>query len=95
MLGQAVVQLTYEGRTCKQPIYIIEGLKNNPLELPVITALQLLTKVESIQPGNVQKCFPELFQGLGTLKGDYQIQLKPDAKPYALYTATNTTPHKS
>ena len=89
MLGQAVVQLTYEGRTCKQPIYIIEGLKNNLLGLPAITALQLLTKVESIQPGNVQKSFPELFQGLGTLKGDYQIQLKPDAKPYALYTARN------
>ena len=89
MLGQAVVQLTYEGRSCKQPIYIIEGLKNNLLGLPVITALQLLTKVESIQPGYVQKSFPKLFQGLGTLKGDYQIQLKPDAKPYALYTARN------
>ena len=86
VLGQAVVQLTYEGRTCKQPIYITEGLKNNLLGLPAITALQLLTKVESIQPGNVQK---RLFQGLGTLKGDYQIQLKPDAKPYALYTARN------
>ena len=89
VLGQAVVQLTYEGRTCKQPIYITEGLKNNLLGLPAITALQLLTKVESIQPGNVQKSFPELFQGLGTLKGDYQIQLKPDAKPYALCTARN------
>ena len=89
VLGQAVVQLTYEGRTCKQPIYILEGLKNNLLGLPAITALQLLTKVESIQPGNVQKSFPELFQGLGTLKGDYQIQLKPDAIPYALYTARN------
>ena len=55
VLGQAVVQLTYEGRTCKQPIYIIEGLKNNLLGLPAITALQLLTKVESIQPGNVPK----------------------------------------
>ena len=89
VLGQAVVQLTYEGRTWKQPIYIIVGLKNNLLGLPAITALQLLTKVESIQPGNAQKSFPELFQGLGTLKGDYQIQLKPDPKPYALYTARN------
>ena len=33
--------------------------------------------------------FPKLFQGLGTLKGDYQIQLKPDAKPFALYTSRN------
>ena len=26
---------------------------------------------------------------MATLKGDYQIELKPDAKPYALYTARN------
>ena len=89
VLGQAVVNLTSEGRSCKQPIYVIGDLKNDLLGLPAITALQLLTKVDSVQPGNVQQSFPKLFQGLGTLKGDYHIQLKPDAKPYALYTARN------
>ena len=89
MLGQAVVHLTSEGRSCKQPIYVIGDLKNDLLGLPAITALQLLTKVDSVQSGNVQQSFPKLFQGLGTLKGDYHIQLKPDAKPYALYTARN------
>ena len=84
MLVQAVVQLTYEGRSRKQPIYVLEDLKNNLLRLPVITALQLLT-IESIQTKNVQQGFLKLFHGLGTLKGDYHIQLKPDAKPYALY----------
>ena len=87
MVGKAIVQLTSEGRSCKQPIYVIKDLKNNLLGLPAIAALQLLTKVDSIQSGNIQQSFPKLFQGLGTLKGDYQIQLKPDAKPYALYTA--------
>lgn len=43
------------------------------LGLPGITALQLITKVDSIQSRNVQKGFPKLFWGLGTLKGDYQI----------------------
>ena len=91
VLGQAVVQLTYEGRSCKQPIYVIKDLKNNLriLGLPAITALQLLTKVDSVQTKNVQQSFLKLFRGLGTLKGDYQMQLKPDAKPYALYTARN------
>ena len=84
MLVQAVVQLTYEGRSRKQPIYVLEDLKNNLLRLPVITALQLLT-IESVQTKNVQQGFLKLFHGLGTLKGDYHIQLKPDAKPYALY----------
>ena len=77
VLGQATIQLTYNGRSCQQPIYVIKDLKNNLLGLPAITALQLLIKVDSIQTGNVQQSFPKLFQGLGTLKGDYQIELKP------------------
>ena len=40
VLGQAVVQLTYKGSSCKQPIYIIEDLKNNLLGLPALTVLQ-------------------------------------------------------
>ena len=82
MLGQAVVYLTSEGRSCKRPIYVIGDLKNDLLGLSAIT-------VDSVQPGNVQQSFPKLFQGLGTLKGDNHIQLKPHAKPYALYTVRN------
>lgn len=33
-----------------------------------------------------QRKFPKIFQGLGTLSGDYHIQLHPDAKPHALFT---------
>ena len=33
--------------------------------------------------------YPALFTGLGTLKGDYEIQLKPDAKPHSIFTARN------
>jgi len=29
---------------------------------------------------------PELFQGLGTIEGEYNIVLKHDTKPYALST---------
>uniref|UniRef100_A0A5S6QFE8 RNA-directed DNA polymerase n=1 Tax=Trichuris muris TaxID=70415 RepID=A0A5S6QFE8_TRIMR len=32
----------------------------------------------------VRKEFPELFDGLGLLEGEYNIQLKADAKPHAL-----------
>ena len=61
VLGQAVVHLTSEGRSSKQPIYVIGDLKNDLLVLPAITALQLLTKVDIVQPGNVQQSFPKLF----------------------------------
>ena len=36
-----------------------------------------------------QENLPKVFQGLGTLSGDYQIQLRPDAKPHALFTPSN------
>ena len=34
-----------------------------------------------------EKKFPKVFQGLGTLPGDYHIQLKPDVQPFTLFTA--------
>jgi len=35
----------------------------------------------------LQQNFPSLFTGLGTRQNKYDIRLKPDAKPFALYTA--------
>ena len=35
----------------------------------------------------LQQSFPSLFTGLGTRQNKYDIKLKPDAKPFALYTA--------
>ena len=43
--------------------------------------MQLDTIVE-----NIPDQFPDLFKGLGTMKGQYTIKLKPGAKPFALYT---------
>ena len=35
----------------------------------------------------IAKQFPELFHGLGKTKGEYEIKLKPNAKPYSLFSA--------
>ena len=32
------------------------------------------------------KRFPKVFQGLGTLAGEYEIRLHPDSKPLAIFT---------
>ena len=54
-----------------------------------LTALNLVARVQSILSSkeSVTKRYPKLFTGLGTLGNEYKISLKPDAKPYALYTA--------
>ena len=37
--------------------------------------------------------FPEVFTGLGNLGQEYQLQLKPDAQPFALHTSRKFTFH--
>ena len=34
----------------------------------------------------IHKAYPKLFEGLGKLEGEYHIELKDDAKPYAITT---------
>ena len=55
---------------------------------PAITVLQLVNRVNTIDSVKQQVVdqHPELFRGLGTIEGEYNIVLKVDAKPYALST---------
>ena len=70
-------------------------MKHNLLGLPAIQALNVLTQVDTVsrsvsEQTSIPDQYPSLFKGLGTFKGDsYAIQLKPDAKPFALYTPRN------
>ena len=56
--------------------------------LPAIKALKMLAKVETIQKTILEQ-YLSLFTGLGTLKGEYKIEIKPNAKPFALYSPRN------
>ena len=68
---------------------MIDNLRVNLLGLPCIIALNLVSRVDSTAnyTAMIEEKFPSLFRGLGTLGDAYTIQLKPDAKPRALYTA--------
>ena len=60
--------------------------------LPAIKAHNLLAVVNNVEADlalAIKQHFPSLFTGLGTLQGDYKIQLKPDVKPFSLDTARN------
>lgn len=92
VLGCVSLTLTHKGKTSRQVVYVIHKLKNNLLGLPDIQALHLLSKVEEVQNPTevrVKTRFPKLFQGLGTLEGEYEIKMQPDARPFALSTARN------
>jgi transposase InsO family protein len=93
--GQATVRLAYKEKQCTQPIYVLHNVKHNLLGLPAIRELQVLSQIHTVsqpvhEPTHIPDQFPLLFKGLGTFKGgSYTIQLKPDAKPFALYTPRN------
>ena len=71
-------------------IYVIQGLQSNLLGFPAIRNLNLVKLVDLISTvDSIKQCFAKIFQGLGTLGEEYQIQLKEDATPYSLYTPRN------
>ena len=88
VVGQFSGNLSCKGRYTRQHIFVIDNLRTNLLGLPAITALNLVTRVQAITGGklNVQQRFPRIFQGLGNLGQEYEIQLKPGAKPHSIYT---------
>ena len=88
MIGQLEGELSHHGKSTNQPVYVVKDLKTNLLGLPAILALDLVARLEEMVP-HIVKRYPTLFQGLGSLGEPYDIQLKPDAQPYALFTSRN------
>jgi len=70
-------------------MYVVKTLNQNLLGLPAIMALNILTKLDNVESttNSIPSQFPELFQGLGTMKAEYEIRIKQDAKPHALFSA--------
>ena len=84
--GQCVVPLTHEKNTSEQLIFVVEDLKTNLLGLPAIKSLQLLQRLcATTTSSDIKEQYPKVFNGLGTLGAAYEIKLKDDAQPYALY----------
>ena len=90
-VGQFICDLTYKGHTVNPVIYVIRGLKTNLLGLQTLRVLNLIARVDSIKQyeEKIHLQYGDLFKALGTLGPEYTIQLKPDAKPYALNTPRN------
>ena len=79
---QLEVICEYNGRKAEQ---LVKKLQNDLLGLPAIKALNLLAQIDSIQK-SIPDQYPSLFEGLGTFKEEYRIELKSGAKPFALFT---------
>ena len=78
--------MTGNGEQTRQHIYVVGNLKEPLLGKPAIEALNLIQKVARIQSdvsyndieAEAKANHPRLFKGLGELKGEFKIKLKPD-----------------
>ena len=94
VLGQCEIDLSHQGRSTRQQLFVVAELKSNLLGLPAIKALNLAARLDAttaaettpLTAPHIHKQFPKLFQGLGNLGEEYEIKLKPDAKPFSLFT---------
>ena len=91
VIGQFRGQLSGKQQSHEETIFVIRGLKNNLLGLPALTSLQIVQRVDTTYTSvaDATKDFPKVFSGLGNFGEPYTIQLKEDAKPYALFTPRN------
>lgn len=81
--------LSKRNKTTIEDIYVVEGLSTPLLSRPTATALQLVARLDNVDLDSKEKIiqeFPKLFSGLGKMEGEYNIVLKPGAKPFSLST---------
>jgi len=72
-----------------EDVYIVEDLARPLPSRPAATALQLVTRLDDVSLDSkeaVRQEFPKLLNGLGKVQGEYNIVLKPGAKPFSLST---------
>ena len=88
VVGQFIGTLRTDGGVeVKQEVYVVRDLHMPLIGRPAIEALGLLVKVDVIDAeakSHFTQLFPQLFQGLGKLQGQYHIKLKDNAQPFAL-----------
>ena len=91
--GQCKLQLSHMRKSSPQQVFVVSGLRMNLLGLPAIQTLGLIKRLDDattaqtpLTTTKISKMFPELFDGLGNLGEEYEIQLEPGAKPFSLFT---------
>eukprot|EP00731_Ephydatia_muelleri_P034154 Em0049g1a len=80
--------LAYRNATVVEEVYVVPGLHTPLLGRPAIESLGLITRIASIglTGDQIPLQYPNLFKGLGKLKGEYTIRLREGACPFALMT---------
>ena len=88
VLGELSLSLSYKGKSCTHPVYVLKGVYENLLGLSAIQALEILTPVDAVKQSLYEQ-YSALFTGLSTFKHAYTIKIKENAQPFSLFTPRN------
>ena len=88
IVGERQMTLCYNEKSSIQHVFVVRELQHNLLGLPAIRDLEIITGIDAVEL-SIPDCYSALFNGLGTFKGEYTINLKPDAQPFSLFTPRN------
>ncbi|XP_064462310.1 uncharacterized protein K02A2.6-like [Ornithodoros turicata] len=87
-IGQVEVDVTWNGQTIREQIFVIQGLRDALLGRPAILALNVLPQILTVDEcplgDPVASKYKDLFGPLGHMKAVYGIKLVPGATPHAV-----------
>ncbi|XP_064486119.1 uncharacterized protein LOC135398664 [Ornithodoros turicata] len=87
-VGQAEVQMSWNGKTTRQEIFVMDKLEHALLGRPAIRALDVLPHLCSVESTSLvdptMSKYPALFGALGHMKAVYHIKLVLGAVPHAV-----------
>ena len=84
-LGKFLGTFTHGTRQAEGDVYVVKKLTKSLLRRPAIRNLDLVKIVAAVDR-SLKAQYPSLFQGLRRIDGDYRIELREDAQPFALST---------
>jgi predicted aspartyl protease len=86
VLGESKVNISNNGISTRARVYISDSASSNLLGRPQIEELELLAFVNGVSKFKFDPTveFKEVFDGLGTMPGEFKIRLKPEVEPIRL-----------
>ncbi|XP_054279150.1 uncharacterized protein LOC128997535 [Macrosteles quadrilineatus] len=88
ILGTLRLKLEHKGVSIYDHAYISEEITVPLLSRRSCEELNLVKRIFSVDSSDIDWVteYPNLFQGLGNMKGEYKIEMKENAVPYAIST---------
>ena len=88
VLGCFEAQLQRDSKKAVDKVYVVKGLQTPLAGRPTIQKLELVKRIQEVTLDEeyITAEYPELFSGLGRIKGSYRIELEESAKPYSVST---------